>query len=143
MLRVVADTNVLVSGTLVANGPSAKILAAARNREIILLASQLLLAEYSEVIHRRHILKKYPEVNDYAEDLINFFSANSELVEADSTLAGFVPNDPQDDFIVACAVKGKADYIVSGDPHLTELGTVAGISILTPAQFASKLMRVE
>jgi len=44
-------------------------------------------------------------------------------------------DDPDDNAIIDCAVEANADYIVSGDAHLTTLGTIEGISILTPAQF--------
>jgi len=139
MLKIVVDTNVLVSGTLVAQGASAKILRAVRNQEVALLTSRRLIVEYADVIHRRHITKNYPRVSENAEELINFLSANAELVEDDANLKGLVPADPKDDMVVACAIVGKADYIVSGDPHLIELGQVQGIPILTPVQFVEKL----
>jgi predicted nucleic acid-binding protein len=46
-----------------------------------------------------------------------------------------VAEDPDDDAIVDCAVEARASYIVSGDTHLTSLGSVAGIEVVTPTQF--------
>jgi hypothetical protein len=139
MLKIVADTNVLVSGTLVAEGSSAKILRAVRDAKIILLTSRRLMNEYATVIQRPHIAKKYPRVKENAKDLINFLSANAELVEENSTLTGLVLADPKDDMVIACAIVGKADYIVSGDPHVLVLKQAQDIPILTPAEFVEKL----
>lgn len=44
-----------------------------------------------------------------------------------------VPADPDDDVVVATAIAGNADFIVSGDRHLLELGEHAGIRIISPA----------
>ena len=46
---------------------------------------------------------------------------------------------PDDDMVLACAVSGSADCIVTGDPHLLDLGEYRGIRIVRPAQFASIL----
>lgn len=46
-----------------------------------------------------------------------------------------MPGDPDDDPIVACAVEGRADLIVSGDRHLLALGECAGIPVVRPADF--------
>ena len=46
-----------------------------------------------------------------------------------------VPNDPPDNLVLACAVEGKADYLVSGNLHLLDLEQHRGIKIVTPAQF--------
>jgi predicted nucleic acid-binding protein len=44
-----------------------------------------------------------------------------------------VPGDPDDDHVVAAAVKARVDLIISGDGHLLELETYRGIRILNPA----------
>jgi len=46
-----------------------------------------------------------------------------------------VPNDPPDNLVLACAVEGKVDYLVSGNLHLLDLEQHRGIKIVTPAQF--------
>lgn len=43
--------------------------------------------------------------------------------------------DPDDDAVIAAAVEGAAGYVVTGAPHLLEIGSYAGIRIVTPAQF--------
>jgi predicted nucleic acid-binding protein len=46
-----------------------------------------------------------------------------------------VTRDPKDDAVVACAVEGKADYVVSGDQDLLALGEYEGIQVVTPRRF--------
>ena len=46
-----------------------------------------------------------------------------------------IPDDPSDNMILACAVEGWADFIISGDHHLTDLKIFQGITIVNPATF--------
>jgi len=46
-----------------------------------------------------------------------------------------VPDDPDDNRVLECAVKGEAEFIVSGDKHLLRLGSYEGIVIVTVRQF--------
>jgi len=50
-----------------------------------------------------------------------------------------VDDDPSDDEILACAVEAEADYLVSGDSHLIELGVYDGIDIVEPAEFIREI----
>ncbi len=46
-----------------------------------------------------------------------------------------VDRDPSDNMVLACAVEGRADFIVSGDRHLTDLVSFEGVSIVNPDTF--------
>ena len=48
---------------------------------------------------------------------------------------GTIPADPVDEMVLACAVEGQADLIVSGDRHLLDLGEYQGIPIVTAREF--------
>ena len=136
MQKVVLDTNVLVSG-VIASGYSASILDAARREEIKLVTSVHLLEEFSEVISRRHIARKYPKVAEEAESLLDFLRAFADMssgIPDEKTIS----RDRDDDFVLACAVEGNADCIVSGDPHLLDLKTYRDIPILTPKEFVTR-----
>lgn len=52
-----------------------------------------------------------------------------------------VSADRDDDYVLACAVDGGADYIVSGDPHLLDLKTHRSIPILTPREFVETVLK--
>lgn len=136
MPKVVLDTNALVS-RVIASGYSASILDAARREEIQLVTSAHLLEEFSDVISRRHIVRKYPKAAEEAEALLDFLRAFAVLASGIPEADAISP-DRDDDFVLACALEEKADCIVSGDPHLLDLKTHKGISILTPKQFVER-----
>ncbi len=139
MLRVVLDTNVLISG-VIALGSSARILDSARKEEIKIVTSFHMLEEFSNVVSRRRIVRKYPDVTENAEILLDFFRAFAEFV---SGIPGDDPisSDRDDDYVLACAVDGKADFIVSGDPHLLDLKSYKKIPILSPREFTEKVLK--
>lgn len=133
MRKVVLDTNILISG-VITSGYSASILDAARREEIKLVTSAHLLEEFSDVISRRHIAKKYPKAAQEAESLLDFLRAFA-ILTAGIPETNPVSRDRDDDFVLACALDESADCIVSGDPHLLDLKTYKGIPILTPKEF--------
>jgi putative PIN family toxin of toxin-antitoxin system len=136
MRKVVLDTNVLISG-VIASGYSASILDAVRREEIKLVISVYLLEEFSDVISRRHIARKYPKAAKEAEALLDFLRAFSILTPG---IPGKDPvsRDRDDDFVLACALGESVDCIVSGDPHLLDLKTYRGVPILTPKDFVER-----
>ena len=52
---------------------------------------------------------------------------------------GAVPDDPKDDMVIAAALEAKADYIISEDKHLLELGEYEGIKIMSREQMEKEL----
>ncbi len=136
MRKVVLDTNVLISG-VIASGYSASILDAVRREEIKLVTSAHLLEEFSEVIARRHITRKYPKAAEESESLLDFLRAFA-ILTAGIPETNTVSPDRDDDFVLACALDESADCIVSGDPHLLDLKTYEGIPILTPKEFVGR-----
>ena len=136
MRKVVLDTNVLVSG-VIASGYSASILDAARREEIKLVTSVHLLEEFSEVISRRHIARKYPKAAEEAESLLDFLRAFAVLASGIPEANAISP-DRDDDFVLACALEENAACVVSGDPHLLDLKIYRGIPILSPKEFVEQ-----
>ena len=136
MRKVVLDTNVLISG-VIASGYSAAILDAAQREEIKLVTSAHLLEEFSSVISRRHITRKYPKAAENAEALLDFLRAFAILTTGIPTPSTVSP-DRDDDYVLACALDGNVDCIVSGDPHLLNLKTYENIPILTPKEFVER-----
>lgn len=102
MQKVVLDTNVLISG-VIASGYSASILDAVRREEIKLVTSAHLLEEFSDVISRRHIARKYPEATAKAESLLDFLRAFAILTAGIPDETAVSP-DRDDDFVLACAL---------------------------------------
>ncbi|MFQ6057884.1 MAG: putative toxin-antitoxin system toxin component, PIN family [Anaerolineae bacterium] len=133
-----ADTNILISGTIVEQGASAKVVDAARRGRIRLVVSPLLLEEYVEVIKRPHIADKYQEITARVDVIVNFLRVHALMV-AGVPKERVVLDDPDDDAVIACALEGNAEYIVSGDPHLKALGEYKGIKIVTAKELVTIL----
>ena len=102
LVSAVLDTNVLVSG-IIASGYSASILNAVRREEIQLVTSPHLIEEFSEVIARRHITRKYPKAAEEAETLLDFLRAFAILAPGIPEAQNISP-DRDDDFVLACAL---------------------------------------
>lgn len=134
MMRAVLDTNVLVSAEIKPEGNSSQILL--RLDQFEWLISEYILAELARVLSRKHIQTKYRKQASPKEQ-----ARYTALIRAEATVISVttevaaVPKDLKDNPVLGCAVDGKAEYIVTGDKHLLELGVYQGIQIVTPAQF--------
>ncbi len=76
---------------------------------------------------------------DEVEDLVSGLREVGTIVE-EGEIGRIVPEDPKDDYLVALARVASADYLVSGDPHLTSLGDEVGMQVLTPRIFYEVLV---
>jgi predicted nucleic acid-binding protein len=56
-------------------------------------------------------------------------------VVSGKTKVNRIDKDPSDNMLLSCALEGKADFIISGDHHLTDLVSLEGISIVNPDTF--------
>ena len=130
MQKIVLDTNVLISG-IIAHGYSAAILNADRSGDLQLITSAHLLDEFSDVISRRHIARKYPLAASQAETLLDYFRAFATITPGIPDPVQ-ISTDRDDDYVLACALDQQAKIIVSGDPHLLELKSYQGIPSLHP-----------
>ena len=139
MLRVVIDTNVIVSGILSRKGAPAELLNAWRERRFLLFSSSAIVAEVRAVLQYPHIRHKYHLSDDAIEQTITLLEHDSLLVAGDADVTGRVPDDPKDEMFLACALDGQADAIVSGDHHLLDLGVFRDIPIITARQFLDQL----
>lgn len=137
MVRVVVDTNVLVSGLIGKQGsPARMIFEAVMQSRIQLIASASTIAELEDVLNRPQITRYHKQSPEQIASIIDALVTASEIViiEADAI---HVSSDPDDDAFLSTAVVGKADCIVSGDRHLKELEYYEGIPIRSPREFAT------
>jgi putative PIN family toxin of toxin-antitoxin system len=141
MLRIAIDTNVIVSGILSRKGAPAQLLIAWRERRFLLLTSSAIIAEVRMVLQYPHIRKKYPLSDDDVEHVIILLEHDALLVTGEAEVTGSIPDDPRDEMILACALDGEADVIVSGDHHLIDLESFRDIPIMTARQFLDQLRR--
>ena len=140
-LRVVVDTNVLVSGLFgMKDSPSLQILKAYRTQKIILVSSPLILEEVSEVINRERIVKLTKMTAGQRVDFMDKLIERSD-VTAGKQLVEQVGRDIKDDKFLACAIEAKADYLITGDEDLLVLKDYGGIKIMTPREFLGVLSK--
>lgn len=127
-MRVVLDTNVLVSALVLPGGRGEEALLRVLAEDHRLLHSKPILDELLGVLAR-----KFSRDPEELARLAMFLSDAAEFVEAKKRLR-LVADDP-DNRILECAVAGKADVIVTGDKALLALAKVGSIRILTLRAF--------
>lgn len=137
-MRIVADTNTVVSG-LLWHGAPRQLIDAARARQVTLVTSATLLAELAEVLGRDKFVIRLRQARVSARALVEGYAGIAHRVDA-APLAGPVSRDPDDDEILACAATAHATAIVSGDDDLLSLRRYQDIPILTAAE---ALRRIE
>ncbi len=138
MLRVALDTNQFISGLIVRQGVPAQVLDAWHRGAYTLLTSRPILNETREVFSYPRIRKKYRLSQKDIDDFLAQVEGASVLTPGRLALS-VVKDDPDDDKILACAVEGGADYVVSGDPHLLRLRAYESIPIVTARDFLTRL----
>lgn len=132
-LKIVLDTNVYVSAFLSRNptSPTQEIIRRWQAEEFILLVCDALLEEIAEKLIERGIEQ---------ERIIEFLALLERLakwVEIPIEIAtSVITADPDDDSILACALVGEANYLVTYDPHFDVLaGEYQGIKITKALPF--------
>ncbi len=128
-MRIVADTNTVLSG-LLWQGPPRQIIDQARAGAVTLHTSLVLLAELAEVIGRGKFTRRILRANISAARLVEDYRRLAVLVEP-QPLPAPVSRDPDDDHVLACALAAEAALVVSGDDDLLSLGTFRDSRILT------------
>lgn len=133
-MRVVLDTNVLVSAIFFAGVP-ARILDAWSAGRFEILASVEILTEYRRVVER--LSRRFPSAE--ARPVLDIVMRECHLVEPVS-VPGNACTDPDDLKFLGCAAAGRAGCIVSGDRALLRATGYAGIDVLTPRAFAASYL---
>lgn len=136
MIRVVVDTNVVVSALYFPGGKPGKILALIRAKELVNLTSKYILEEI-----KRILIAKFLWSTERAQEAVEEISSFSEIVRPQIELA-VIADDP-DNRILECAVESRADFIISGDRHLTSLKTFQAIKIVDPANFLALIAEAD
>lgn len=133
MLRITADTNVIVSGLNFRGNPR-RMLAAAEAGAIRLCVSPAILAEVADVLQRE---KFGWDVAD-AKEATDWISQISDNV-APTQPVDVIKDDPSDNRILECAAAARSRYVISGDKHLLRLKSFEGKPIVTVAEFLAIL----
>jgi putative PIN family toxin of toxin-antitoxin system len=130
-VRIVLDTNVLVSALLTEEGPSAQVLTLVLGGELSLLFDARILAEYAEVLARPRFEFDAKEVAETLQQL----EGDGERV--DSTPVEQKLPDPDDQPFLEVALAGKAAAIVTG--NLRHFPSGLGVDVLSPRALLGRL----
>jgi len=131
-LKVVIDTNTVISAPLSEEGNPAKIFELLLLGEINNFRSEEITNEIVEVFNREKIKKLISE--NKTNFVIDNYRKFSKLVKPNIELS-IVKDDKDDNRILECAETANANYIVSGDRHLLELKNHKNIKIVSPKEF--------
>ena len=140
MLRIVLDTNTVISA-LLWGGTPAKIVDAARAGKVALYTSNELLTELQGVLQREKFARNLATRNDSAWQVCSTYAVLCNIVAIQA-----IPRTsiyPDDDMVLATATAAKAHLLVSGDrKHLLILGQFENIPIVSVAQAVEMIEKV-
>ena len=128
MLRVVLDTNVVVSALLRQKGAPSAILDAATSKQFRSYVSESLLDEYREVLTRGYLRLDQRRAAKFIADFqgVAIFVVPQKKVAAS--------RDPDDDRVLECALEARADFIVTGNIRDFP-AQFHGVRVVTPRDF--------
>lgn len=101
------------------------------------------MAEITNTLSYERIRRKYGVTDEEVTELIDLLISDALVVSGVVDVVGSVPGDSDDEIVLACALEGEADLIVSGDQHLLSLGNFQGILIMTARALLERLSSEE
>lgn len=136
-MRVVLDTNVVISAVFFGGVPR-RILSAWSVGRFVLVLSPSILEEYRRVGH--DLGRRHPDLVETFEPILTLMAMNAVIVDA-PPLDAPVSDDPDDDMFLAAALASQTPVIVSGDRDLLRVSGWRAIGVLTPRQFVDRHLR--
>jgi len=134
-VKVILDTNVLVSGIFFGGYPY-RILDAWKRGKIRIVLSEEIFDEYERVI--KELSRKFKEID--VSELLTLIAINSIWVGT-NPLPFNVSEDPDDDKFISCAIASRTRCVISGDKHLLALSGFQGIEVLKPKVFVERYLK--
>ena len=135
-MRVVLDTNILISALITRDTPPDRLYRAWLRGDIELVTSDAQIAEVAAVLARPRICRLVDA--DQASAILESIATRALIL--DSLPVVYISPDPADNPILATAIAGRVDLIVSGDKkHVLMLGEVEGIPVVTAREAVARL----
>ena len=125
-MKVVFDTNVLLSATLWENSEAQKLLFKLIKEDAKIFSSNPIIEEYQTVL-KRDFLYSDEESNKIIEKILTFL----DVVQPTEKIS-IIKEDPDDNKILECALSSQSELIITYDNHLLELKEFRGIKIIKP-----------
>ncbi len=133
-MRIVIDTNVLVSGILKDRDPERVLLFAAGRQDVEWIVSPEILAEYNEVLSRKKFLLPTEILHRWRKVFVSF----TTLVYP--TISLHFPPDQKDAKFLTCAISANADYFVTGDRDFAEAQRLLKTTIISVSLFITHVV---
>jgi len=127
-MRVVFDTNVLISATQWDGSVAQKLLFKLINTDVKIFSSAEILSEYQRVL-KRDFDYTDEELIKIMEKILSFITLVKPIERIN-----IVKNDPDDNKIIECAIASFSNYIISYDPDLLDLKEFRNIKIIKPEE---------
>ena len=128
-MKLVVDTNTLISGSLW-QGPPARLVSAALTGQASLFLSLPMLLEFQETLQHPKFAQRLAIQNETPTSLMARFRAACYEAAPAQTMPPAELRDPDDLHVLACAVSAQADAIVTGDKDLLSMNSFEGIPII-------------
>ncbi|MBI5438078.1 MAG: putative toxin-antitoxin system toxin component, PIN family [Nitrosomonadales bacterium] len=136
-MRIVLDTNVLLSGLMLPDSTPGRIVIAWRKRNFDLVVSEPMLEEITRVLAYPKIRKRLSWDDEHISRYIALLQFEAEVV----SIAGIdaaVPADPNDNHLLATLIASKADWLITGDSDFDEL--CGQYPIIAPNEFVRRFL---
>lgn len=132
-MKVVIDTNIFISSFF--GGNPKRIIDDWKEGKLTLCLSGEIVEEYTEVLRRIGL-----ENEEELGELLELFRKGYNLLFTRKTpKLSVVKADPDDNKFIECAVKLKAEYIITGDQELERVREYEGIKIVSPKEFLNRV----
>jgi len=133
-MRVVIDTNILVSAAIAGKKPASVITWVINQPDYEWVVSEEILAEYQEVLSRRKL--KLTDVQK--ERWLNLIQGSTKLIDVSIEID--FPRDQKDAKFIACALSANADFLITGDRDFTEVQSLGNTLIISVSMFAESIV---
>jgi uncharacterized protein len=133
-MKVVLDTMLWVSYCTRRQGSRHRLIDRAMKAKVRFFVSEYILDELADVL-REELEESARYVNLARRAVLR----NAKLVSLPENIRSFVLGDPKDNAVVQTAISSKADYLVTADAVLLELGKVQSVEIISVKQFVEQL----
>ena len=132
-MKIVIDTNVLISAVFFGGNPR-KIIEAVADDDFHAFATPAIIEEYCEIVDEI-VKRKQGRLN---QRILSPLIEKLSVIETVSTIK--ISRDPDDDKFIECAIDAGAIYIISGDKDLLDIGEYQNVQIITAQEFCQKYL---
>lgn len=138
MIKATYDTNTLVSGTTIAQGPVAFVINSWINDEIEMITSESLINELKRTLAKPYFTSRL--TTKQRQEFVDLVQRRAIIVQITTPIPSITTHQ-EDNIVLATAESGNASYIVTGDYGLQNLKKFKNISIVSPRAFAEILQK--